>query len=79
MVPYQSNRFHYTWHWWYNFGTGDMGNDGVHDLDVRRRLSEKSVGRGAEMEDGDESRRDAGPSDQNPPTLKLKFVQVAIA
>ncbi len=33
MVPYQENRSHYTWHWWYNFGTGDMGNDGVHDLD----------------------------------------------
>jgi predicted dehydrogenase len=34
MVPYQSNRLHYTWHWWYAFGTGDVGNDGVHDLDV---------------------------------------------
>ena len=33
-MPYQANRLHYTWHWWYNFGTGDMGNDGVHDLDV---------------------------------------------
>ena len=34
MVPYQSNRLHYAWHWWYHFGTGDIGNDGVHDLDV---------------------------------------------
>ena len=34
MVPYQSNRLHYHWHWWYDFGTGDVGNDGVHDLDV---------------------------------------------
>jgi predicted dehydrogenase len=34
MVPYQSNRLHYHWHWWYHFGTGDIGNDGVHDLDV---------------------------------------------
>jgi len=33
MVPYQANRGHYNWHWWYDFGTGDMGNDGVHDLD----------------------------------------------
>ena len=33
LVPYQSNRFHYKWHWWYNFGTGDMGNDGVHEID----------------------------------------------
>lgn len=32
-LPYQSNRFHYDWHWWYNFGSGGMGNDGVHELD----------------------------------------------
>jgi len=35
-VPFQKNRFHYTWHWWYNFGTGDIGNDGVHELDYGR-------------------------------------------
>lgn len=36
MVPFQANRFHYGWHWWYDFGTGDMGNDGVHDIDIAR-------------------------------------------
>lgn len=36
MVPFQANRHHYTWHWWYDFGTGDMGNDGVHDIDIAR-------------------------------------------
>lgn len=35
-VAFQSNRHHYNWHWWYDFGTGDMGNDGVHELDVAR-------------------------------------------
>jgi predicted dehydrogenase len=35
-VPYQANRLHYRWHWWYAFGTGDIGNDGVHELDVAR-------------------------------------------
>jgi len=35
-VPYQKNRAHYTWHWWHAFGTGDMGNDGVHELDYAR-------------------------------------------
>jgi predicted dehydrogenase len=35
-TPFQSNRFHHDWRWWYQFGTGDMGNDGVHDLDVAR-------------------------------------------
>jgi len=32
-LPFQANRFHYDWHWWYNFGSGGMGNDGVHELD----------------------------------------------
>jgi predicted dehydrogenase len=35
-VPFQANRCHYAWHWWYNFGTGDAGNDGVHELDIAR-------------------------------------------
>jgi predicted dehydrogenase len=34
MIPYQANRGHGVWRWWYAFGAGDMGNDGVHDLDV---------------------------------------------
>ncbi|MBL7043006.1 MAG: Gfo/Idh/MocA family oxidoreductase [Pirellulaceae bacterium] len=32
----QSNFVHYHWHWFYNFGTGDIGNDGVHGIDVAR-------------------------------------------
>ena len=35
-LPYQENRFHYDWHWWYNFGTGDIGNDGTHEIDYAR-------------------------------------------
>ena len=33
---YQANYVHYNWHWFYNFGTGDIGNDGVHGIDVAR-------------------------------------------
>jgi predicted dehydrogenase len=36
LVDFQPNRLHYGWHWWYDFGTGDMGNDGVHDIDLAR-------------------------------------------
>ena len=36
MVPYHSNRLHYNWHWLHNFGTGDMGNDGTHEIDYAR-------------------------------------------
>jgi predicted dehydrogenase len=34
--PFQSNLLHYNWHWFYDFGTGDIGNDGVHQIDVAR-------------------------------------------
>jgi predicted dehydrogenase len=36
MIPYRSNRVHNRWTMWYHFGTGDMGNDGVHDVDYTR-------------------------------------------
>lgn len=35
-IPYRTNRVHNRWSWWYHFGTGDMGNDGVHDIDYTR-------------------------------------------
>ncbi len=35
-MPFQENRFHYNWHWWHNFGTGDVGNDGTHEIDYAR-------------------------------------------
>jgi predicted dehydrogenase len=34
MVPYRSNLLPGVWRWWYDFGCGDIGNDGVHDIDV---------------------------------------------
>jgi predicted dehydrogenase len=36
LVPYRRNLLHGIWRWWYDFGTGDMGNDGVHDIDIAR-------------------------------------------
>jgi predicted dehydrogenase len=34
MVPYRSNMLPGSWRWFYHFGAGDMGNDGIHDIDV---------------------------------------------
>jgi len=34
--PYQSNLLHGIWRWWYDFGAGDIGNDGIHDIDIAR-------------------------------------------
>jgi predicted dehydrogenase len=33
-VPYRSNLLPGVWRWWHDFGCGDIGNDGVHDIDV---------------------------------------------
>ena len=34
MVSYRTNLLPSIWRWWYDFGCGDIGNDGVHDIDV---------------------------------------------
>jgi len=34
--PYQSNLLPGIWRWWLDFGTGDAGNDGVHEIDIAR-------------------------------------------
>jgi predicted dehydrogenase len=30
------NRFHYNWHWFWWYGNGDLGNQGVHQIDIAR-------------------------------------------
>jgi predicted dehydrogenase len=32
-VPFTKNRWHYNWHWFWDYGGGDLVNDGVHQLD----------------------------------------------
>ncbi|MBX3180513.1 MAG: Gfo/Idh/MocA family oxidoreductase [Candidatus Hydrogenedentes bacterium] len=32
--PFNPRRFHGNWRWFYDYGTGDLGNDGVHRLDM---------------------------------------------
>jgi len=32
--PFNPRRFHGHWRWFFDYGTGDLGNDGVHRLDV---------------------------------------------
>ena len=32
MHPFTKNRFHYNWHWFWDYGTGELGNWGAHML-----------------------------------------------
>jgi predicted dehydrogenase len=34
--PFTKNRFHYNWHWFWDTGNGDIGNQGIHQVDVAR-------------------------------------------
>ena len=36
--PFNQHHFHYYWHWLWDYGTTDLGNTGVHSLDVVRWL-----------------------------------------
>jgi len=34
MVPFNENRFHYNWHWFWDTGNGETGNNGPHPADI---------------------------------------------
>lgn len=34
--PFNENRFHYNWHWFWDYGCADIGNQGPHEMDVAR-------------------------------------------
>jgi predicted dehydrogenase len=42
-VPFHRNLVHYNWHWFYDFGNGDLGNQGVHQMDVARWGIDKAL------------------------------------
>jgi predicted dehydrogenase len=34
--PFRSNYLHYTWHWFWHWGNGELGNNGIHMIDLCR-------------------------------------------
>lgn len=35
-LPFTSNRLHYNWHWVWHYGNGELGNNGIHSIDLSR-------------------------------------------
>jgi predicted dehydrogenase len=35
-APLRRTKFHYDWHWQWPYGNGDLGNQGVHQMDIAR-------------------------------------------
>jgi predicted dehydrogenase len=43
--PRRNGKFgpvHYDWHWVWNYGNGDLGNQGIHQMDIARRFTGES-------------------------------------
>ena len=43
MQPYHANLVHYNWHFFWDFGNGEMGNNGSHYVDVTRWFMGKGL------------------------------------
>jgi predicted dehydrogenase len=35
-LPFRTNYLHYNWHWFWHWGNGELGNNGIHTLDLCR-------------------------------------------
>ncbi len=56
MKPLTRKNLHYDWHWMYDYGNGDLGNQGVHEMDIARWF----LGSGRRVAASDQHRRPAG-------------------
>ncbi|MCC6263848.1 MAG: Gfo/Idh/MocA family oxidoreductase [Bryobacterales bacterium] len=41
--PYHANLVHYNWHWFWDFGNGELGNNGPHLIDISRWAMQKEL------------------------------------
>ena len=41
--PFNENRFHYTWHWFWDYSTTEFGNNGVYSMDTARWALNKNT------------------------------------
>jgi predicted dehydrogenase len=60
--PYDENHVHYNWHWFWDTGNGEVGNQGVHQIDVARwaipgaTLPKTAISMGGRWVDGPENK-----------------------
>jgi hypothetical protein len=43
LLPPHRLKIHYDWHWFWNYGNGDLGNQGIHQMDISRRFTGESA------------------------------------
>ncbi len=42
LEPVMRKQFHYDWHWFWDYGCGDLGNQGIHEMDKARWRSART-------------------------------------
>ncbi|HLJ09570.1 MAG TPA: Gfo/Idh/MocA family oxidoreductase [Planctomycetaceae bacterium] len=61
MKPLTRRKFHYDWHWQWDYGNGDLGNQGIHQMDLARwGLGVSDLGQGVISYGGRFGYEDAG-------------------
>ncbi|MGE3406834.1 MAG: Gfo/Idh/MocA family protein [Pirellulales bacterium] len=61
MNPLTRPQFHYDWHWMWDYGNGDLGNQGIHQMDLARwALNVNDLGQGVVSYGGRFGYEDAG-------------------
>jgi predicted dehydrogenase len=61
MKPLTRKQFHYDWHWQWDYGNGDLGNQGIHQMDLARwGLGVSDIGQGVLSYGGRLGYEDAG-------------------
>lgn len=69
--PFNPNRFHYNWHWFWDYGNGDLGNQGIHQMDLARwGLGKNELPKTVQASGGRFGYTDDG---QTPNTLSVAF------
>ena len=71
LAAFNPNRFHYNWHWFWDYGNGDLGNQGIHQMDLARwGLGKNELPRSVSASGGRFGYSDQG---QTPNTLHVSF------
>lgn len=61
LKPVTRPKFHYDWHWQWDYGNGDLGNQGIHQMDIARwGLQVSDLGEGVVSYGGRLGYEDAG-------------------
>jgi len=70
LAPVTRPRFHYDWHWIWDLGNGDLGNSGIHRVDIARwALGVKGPGKAVMSYGGRLGYSDAGETPNTQVTL----------